>query len=69
MAAQNNIAKSSFYDAFFSKSSDGNPWSDSYFCARRKRKTTFPFTGKELDPLRLYLQSGELCRARLTSPP
>ena len=26
-------------------------------------------TGKELDPLRLYLQSGELCRARLTSPP
>ena len=29
----------------------------------------FPFTGKEKDPLRLYLQSGELCRARLTSPP
>jgi len=27
------------------------------------------FTGKEKDPLRLYLQSGELCRARLTSPP
>ena len=26
-------------------------------------------TGKEKDPLRLYLQSGELCRARLTSPP
>ena len=26
------------------------------------------FTGKEKDPLRLYLQSGELCRARLTSP-
>ena len=49
MAAQNNIAKSSFYDAFFSKSSDGNPWSDSYFCARYNRKTTFPFTGKERD--------------------
>ena len=31
--------------------------------------TPFPFTGKEKDPLRLYLQSGELCRARLTSPP
>ena len=29
----------------------------------------FHFTGKEKDPLRLYLQSGELCRARLTSPP
>ena len=27
------------------------------------------FTGKEKGPLRLYLQSGELCRARLTSPP
>ncbi len=26
------------------------------------------FTDKEKDPLRLYLQSGELCRARLTSP-
>ena len=31
--------------------------------------TPFHFTGKEKDPLRLYLQSGELCRARLTSPP
>ena len=30
---------------------------------------TFTFNGKEKDPLRLYLQSGELCRARLTSPP
>ena len=28
---------------------------------------TSHFTGKEKDPLRLYLQSGELCRARLTS--
>ena len=49
MAAQNNIAKSLYSDAFFSKSSDGNPWSDILFCARRKRKTTFPFTGKERD--------------------
>ena len=49
MAAQSNIAKSHFSDAFFSKSSDGNPWSDILFCARRKRKTTFPFTGKERD--------------------
>ena len=53
MAAQNNIAKSLSSDAFFSKSSDGNPWSDTFFCARRKRKTTFPFTfpsiGKERD--------------------
>ena len=29
----------------------------------------FTFTGKEKDSLRLNLQSGELCRARLTSPP
>jgi len=31
--------------------------------------TSSHFTGKEKDSLRLYLQSGELCRARLTSPP
>ena len=49
MAAQSNIAKSHFSDAFFSKSSDGNPWSDTFFCARYNRKTTFPFTSKERD--------------------
>ena len=49
MAAQNNIAKSLSSDAFFSKSSDGNPWSDTFFCARYNRKTTFPFTSKERD--------------------
>ena len=49
MMAQKNIAKTLFYDTFFSKSSDGNPWSDTYFCARYNRKTTFPFTGKERD--------------------
>ncbi len=58
MAAQNNKAKSSFYDAFFSKSSDGNPWSDSYFCARRKRKTIFTFTGKERDEETSYSYFG-----------
>ena len=36
---------------------------------RYNRKAAPNSTGKELDPLRLYLQSGELCRARLTSPP
>jgi len=36
---------------------------------RYNRKTAPNSTGKEKDPLRLYLQSGELCRARLTSPP
>ena len=49
MTAHNNIAKSHSSDAFSSKSSDGNPWSDTYFCARYNRKTTFPFTGKEKD--------------------
>ena len=49
MTAHNNIAKSHFSNAFFSKSSDGNPWSDTYFCARYNRKTTFTFTGKERD--------------------
>ena len=36
---------------------------------RYSHKITPNYTGKEKDPLRLYLQSGELCRARLTSPP
>ena len=36
---------------------------------RYSHKITPNSTGKEKDPLRLYLQSGELCRARLTSPP
>jgi len=36
---------------------------------RYNRKTAPNSTGKEKDPLRLYQQSGGLCRARLTSPP
>ena len=38
-------------------------------CVQISRFFTFTLTSKEQDPLRLYLQSGELCRARLTSPP
>ena len=58
MAAQSNIAKSHFSDAFFSKSSDGNPWSDTYFRARYNRKTTLPFTVKERDEETSYSYFG-----------
>ena len=49
MTAYNNIAKSHFPDVFFSKKTDGDCLSNTDLCARHKRKTTFPFTGKERD--------------------
>jgi len=55
-------------DAFPSKNANRAYNQSVCFCARSNCNSIFPFTGKELDPLRLYLQSGELCRARLTSP-
>ena len=69
MMAQKTIVKHHFPGAFFSKNTDGNNGSIVCFSARYRNDSNFPFTGKEKDPLRLYLQSGELCRARLTSPP
>ncbi len=55
----------------FGNSENGRLWrfQNTEYQYKYNCKTTPNSTGKELDPLRLYLQSGELCRARLTSPP
>jgi len=55
----------------FSKAQPPQGWHSPLLRRYRKEPLAlrFTFTGMKKAPLRLYLQSGELCRARLTSPP
>ena len=58
-----------FFSTFFQKTPKDESLKTPMFSTCSEDFISFTFTGKEKDSLRLNLQSGELCGARLTSPP